>query len=186
MHNFVTEAFSLYSDKARCLPPTLRSCIDSNPVQVQLAKLLWFGSLPPPLSLSLSLSSSLSFPLSLSLSLSLSLLPSLSLSLPLPSFLPTPSLPLQSSYNVAFVVEVPPVALLPNFVVQNRMLKPFRYHTGGTIMAGKLAKERGWAINIGKWFNFIINTCTFAMFLAVCSLLTNIDLKQVSLYVILS
>ena len=77
----------------------------------------------------------------------------LSLSLSLSSSLPSygdPSLPQQYSYNVAFVVEVPPVALLPNFVVQSRMLKPFRYHTGGTIMAGKLAKEKGWAINIGK------------------------------------
>jgi hypothetical protein len=85
---------------------------------------------------------------------------SLSLSLPLSSlssFLPTPYLPLQSSYNVAFVVEVPPVALLPNFVVQSRMLKPFRYHTGGTIMAGKLAKEKGWAINIGKYVIIIIS-----------------------------
>ncbi len=48
------------------------------------------------------------------------------------------------------VVEVPPVAILPNSVVQNRLLKPFRYATGGTIMAGKLAKDRGWAINIGE------------------------------------
>lgn len=84
-------------------------------------------------------------------SLSLSLPPSPSTSLfhsPPPPLLFYP-IHLQYSYNVAFVVEVPPVALLPNFVVQNRMLKPFRYHTGGTIMAGKLAKERGWAINIG-------------------------------------
>ena len=49
------------------------------------------------------------------------------------------------------VVEVPLVAALPNSLVQSRMLKPFRYHTGGTIMAGKLAKDRGWAINIGEW-----------------------------------
>lgn len=48
------------------------------------------------------------------------------------------------------VVEVPLVAALPNFLVQQRMLRPFRYHTGGTIMAGKLAKDRGWAINIGE------------------------------------
>ena len=47
------------------------------------------------------------------------------------------------------VVEVPLVAMLPNGVVQSRMLKPFRYHTAGTIMAGKLAQDRGWAINIG-------------------------------------
>lgn len=60
------------------------------------------------------------------------------------------NLPPQSSYNVAMVVEVPPVAILPNSLVQNRMLRPFRYHTAGTIMAGKLAKDRGWSINIGE------------------------------------
>ena len=60
---------------------------------------------------------------------------------------------LQSSYNVAMVVEVPPVAILPNSVVHSRMLKPFRYQTAGTIMAGKLAQDRGWAINIGEWGN---------------------------------
>jgi len=56
----------------------------------------------------------------------------------------------QSSYNVAMVVEVPFVAALPNSVVHSRMLKPFRYQTAGTIMAGKLARDRGWAINIGE------------------------------------
>ena len=42
------------------------------------------------------------------------------------------------------------MAVLPNSVVHARMLKPFRYQTAGTIMAGKLAKDRGWAINIGE------------------------------------
>jgi histone deacetylase 11 len=55
--------------------------------------------------------------------------------------------------NVAMVVEVPPVAILPNFVVQNKLLRPFRFQTAGTIMAGKLAMERGWAINIGGGFH---------------------------------
>jgi histone deacetylase 11 len=76
--------------------------------------------------------------------------------------------------NVAMVVEVPPVAILPNFVVQNKLLRPFRFQTAGTIMvstpttyiglrfcflqlvlqAGKLAMERGWAINIGRSVTF--------------------------------
>jgi histone deacetylase 11 len=60
---------------------------------------------------------------------------------------------LTSSMNVAMVVEVPPVAILPNFVVQNKLLRPFRFQTAGTIMAGKLAMERGWAINIGGGFH---------------------------------
>lgn len=29
----------------------------------------------------------------------------------------------------------------------------FRYQTGGTILAGKLALDRGWAINIGGGFH---------------------------------
>ena len=48
------------------------------------------------------------------------------------------------------VMEVPLVAMLPNSVTQNRLLMPFRCQTAGTVMAGKLAQDRGWAINIGK------------------------------------
>ena len=74
--------------------------------------------------------------------------------------------------NVALVVEVPPVAILPNTLVQSRLLRPLRYQTAGSIMvhtycstiytqshinfdhfvqAGKLAIERGWSINIGMY-----------------------------------
>lgn len=41
---------------------------------------------------------------------------------------------MQRSYNVAMVVEVPPVAILPNSVVHSRLLRPFRIQTGGTIL----------------------------------------------------
>lgn len=83
---------------------------------------------------------------------------------------------LKWSIIVARVLEVPPVALLPNVVVQWRILKPLRYQTGGTVLvsipifikihflnkyyesmnsfqSGKLALERGWAINIGGGFH---------------------------------
>lgn len=60
---------------------------------------------------------------------------------------------LKWSINVAAITEVPPVAFLPNFIVQRKVLRPFRYQTGGTILAGKLAQERGWAINIGGGFH---------------------------------
>lgn len=60
---------------------------------------------------------------------------------------------LKWSINVAAITEIPPVALLPNFIVQRRVLRPFRFHTGGTILAGKLAVERGWAINLGGGFH---------------------------------
>ncbi|XP_042893797.1 histone deacetylase 11-like [Penaeus japonicus] len=60
---------------------------------------------------------------------------------------------LKWSVNVAKITEVAPVALLPNMVVQKKVLKPFRFQTGGSVLAGKLAVERGWAINIGGGFH---------------------------------
>lgn len=60
---------------------------------------------------------------------------------------------LKWSYAVAGITEVPPVALLPNFIVQRKVLKPLKFQTGGTILAAKLALERGWAINIGGGFH---------------------------------
>ncbi|CAC5392966.1 HDAC11 [Mytilus coruscus] len=54
---------------------------------------------------------------------------------------------------VARITEVLPVALVPNFILQRILLKPLRYQTGGTILAAKLAVERGWAINIGGGFH---------------------------------
>ncbi|XP_059657071.1 histone deacetylase 2 isoform X4 [Cornus florida] len=60
---------------------------------------------------------------------------------------------LKSSLNVSIIIEVPPVALLPNCLVQQKVLYPFRKQVGGTILAAKLAKERGWAINVGGGFH---------------------------------
>ncbi|KAK9274141.1 hypothetical protein L1049_018955 [Liquidambar formosana] len=54
---------------------------------------------------------------------------------------------LKFSATIAFIIEVPPVALLPNWLVRMKVLSPFRKQVGGTILAAKLAKERGWAIN---------------------------------------
>uniref|UniRef100_A0A8D2Q4S7 Histone deacetylase 11 n=1 Tax=Varanus komodoensis TaxID=61221 RepID=A0A8D2Q4S7_VARKO len=61
--------------------------------------------------------------------------------------------PFQWSFVVATITEIPPVLFMPNFLVQRKVLKPLRTQTGGTIMAGKLAIERGWAINIGGGFH---------------------------------
>ncbi|VDI21017.1 histone deacetylase 11 [Mytilus galloprovincialis] len=54
---------------------------------------------------------------------------------------------------VARITEVLPVALVPNFILQKILLKPLRFQTGGTILATKLAVEKGWAINIGGGFH---------------------------------
>jgi histone deacetylase 11 len=45
------------------------------------------------------------------------------------------------SVQVARVLEVPLVALLPNFLVQRRVLKPLRYQTGGTVLVNILNKQ---------------------------------------------
>ncbi|RXM91908.1 Histone deacetylase 11 [Acipenser ruthenus] len=60
---------------------------------------------------------------------------------------------LKWSFVVATITEIPPLLLLPNFLVQRRVLRPLRTQTGGTIMAGKLAIDRGWAINVGGGFH---------------------------------
>uniref|UniRef100_A0A3P9IA25 Histone deacetylase 11 n=1 Tax=Oryzias latipes TaxID=8090 RepID=A0A3P9IA25_ORYLA len=60
---------------------------------------------------------------------------------------------LKWSIVVATITEIPPLLLLPNFLVQRKVLRPLRTQTGGTIMAGKLAVDRGWAINVGGGFH---------------------------------
>ncbi|CAK9317372.1 unnamed protein product [Citrullus colocynthis] len=60
---------------------------------------------------------------------------------------------LKNSSNVARIIEVPPVALFPHCVVKEKVQRPFRNQVGGSILAGKVAKERGWAINVGGGFH---------------------------------
>ncbi|XP_072985946.1 histone deacetylase 2 isoform X2 [Typha latifolia] len=60
---------------------------------------------------------------------------------------------LRRSLTVSIIMEVPPVALLPNWLVQQKALYPFRKQVGGSILAAKLAIERGWAINVGGGFH---------------------------------
>uniref|UniRef100_A0A0D9WRD4 histone deacetylase n=1 Tax=Leersia perrieri TaxID=77586 RepID=A0A0D9WRD4_9ORYZ len=70
---------------------------------------------------------------------------------------------LKSSLKVASIVEVPPVAFIPSWLVQQKLLYPFRKQVvsydlvlaavGGSILSAKLALERGWAINVGGGFH---------------------------------
>ncbi|XP_013881770.1 histone deacetylase 11 [Austrofundulus limnaeus] len=60
---------------------------------------------------------------------------------------------LKWSVVVASITEIPPLLFLPNPLVQRKVLRPLRTQTGGTIMAGKLAIDRGWAINVGGGFH---------------------------------
>jgi histone deacetylase 11 len=60
---------------------------------------------------------------------------------------------LKSSRTVAYITEIFIVALMPNSLVRWRVLKPFLYATAGSILAGKVAIERGYAINLGGGFH---------------------------------
>ncbi|XP_066154489.1 histone deacetylase 11 isoform X1 [Euwallacea fornicatus] len=60
---------------------------------------------------------------------------------------------LKCSFKVAQIAEVAPLILVPNCLIQKAYLRPMRFQTGGSILAGKLALERGWAINIGGGFH---------------------------------
>jgi len=60
---------------------------------------------------------------------------------------------LKESHNVGQYLEVPLMAALPARVVDARVLKPFRFATGGTILAGRLALRHGLAVNIGGGFH---------------------------------
>lgn len=60
---------------------------------------------------------------------------------------------LRSSSTVARYLEASVVAVLPASVVDSGMLRPFRYASGGTLMAGREALRCGIAINIGGGYH---------------------------------
>uniref|UniRef100_A0A1B0AHJ5 Histone deacetylase 11 n=1 Tax=Glossina pallidipes TaxID=7398 RepID=A0A1B0AHJ5_GLOPL len=57
------------------------------------------------------------------------------------------------SINAAKISEIPLLAFVPNCFVQCGYLKPMRFQTAGSILAGKLALDHGWAINLGGGFH---------------------------------
>jgi histone deacetylase 11 len=60
---------------------------------------------------------------------------------------------LRSRDVLAGILEVPVVKRLPGWVIDWRILRPMRYATGGTILAGRLALKQGLAINLGGGFH---------------------------------
>jgi histone deacetylase 11 len=54
---------------------------------------------------------------------------------------------------LARILEVPVLDRLPGWMIDWRILRPMRYATGGTILACRLALERGIAINIGGGYH---------------------------------
>lgn len=47
------------------------------------------------------------------------------------------------------MTELAPLAMLPNFLVQRKVINPMKAHVGGTVLAVGLAVVHGWAINLG-------------------------------------
>ena len=47
------------------------------------------------------------------------------------------------------VTELAPLALMPAWLLRQKVLGPMRLMAGGTALAAALALERGWAINLG-------------------------------------
>jgi len=54
-----------------------------------------------------------------------------------------------SSLKVAQVTELAPLAVMPSPLLRSKVLKPMRFMAGGTVQAGAMAFERGWAVNLG-------------------------------------
>lgn len=57
------------------------------------------------------------------------------------------------SLNAAKISEIPLLLFVPNTFVQRGYLRPMRFQTAGSILAGSLALRYGWAINLGGGFH---------------------------------
>jgi histone deacetylase 11 len=60
---------------------------------------------------------------------------------------------LRRSAAIASILEVPVAGRLPTWVLDWRILRSMRYATAGTVLAARLAREHGVAINIGGGFH---------------------------------
>ncbi|XP_036324669.1 histone deacetylase 11-like [Rhagoletis pomonella] len=60
---------------------------------------------------------------------------------------------LKWSLNAAKISEIPLLLFVPNTFVQRGYLRPMRFQTAGSILAGTLALRYGWAINLGGGFH---------------------------------
>lgn len=50
---------------------------------------------------------------------------------------------------LSHVFQVEAMGKIPYFISKHLVLDPIFYHTGGTILAGEMALEQGWAMNLG-------------------------------------
>lgn len=65
---------------------------------------------------------------------------------------------LKSRRELARIFELPPIAYLPAWLIDWRVLRPMRWATGGTLLACRLALERGLAINLGGGYHHASGT----------------------------
>ncbi len=56
---------------------------------------------------------------------------------------------LKTPVELAQICEFPPLALAPMPLLTSKLLKPMKYHVGGTILAGELALKYKFAIHLG-------------------------------------
>jgi len=61
--------------------------------------------------------------------------------------------------ELARIFELGQIAYLPAWLIEWRVLRPMRWATGGTVLACRLALERGLAINLGGGFHHASGTC---------------------------
>lgn len=60
---------------------------------------------------------------------------------------------LESPFTLAKILELPPVRLLPSRLAHNVILEPMLYQAGGSLLAARVALQKGWAINLGGGFH---------------------------------
>ncbi|MCK5536647.1 MAG: histone deacetylase, partial [Bacteroidales bacterium] len=60
---------------------------------------------------------------------------------------------LSDSKVVAQIAELGLLGIVPNFILQERLLDSVRYGTGGTVLGARLALEEGWAINLAGGYH---------------------------------
>ncbi len=60
---------------------------------------------------------------------------------------------LESSRNVARIAELGILSLVPNFILQRRLLRSMKYAAGGTILGCELALKYNWAINLSGGYH---------------------------------
>ena len=60
---------------------------------------------------------------------------------------------LHSSLVIAEIAELAMLAVIPAAVLQEKILKPMKYATGGTVLGLDLARQYGWAINLSGGYH---------------------------------